>query len=222
MLAVDIPSGVDGSHRRGVPGVPPHAAATVTFAALKPGLLCRDGPAYAGQVVVADIGFDISVGPRPPGGDEDVAAWVPGRYPRAHKWRHAVWVVAGSPGMTGRGAAVRRRRVPRSARATCACTVPGDDVRAVRWRPWWWRARPTTGPARWWRGPTGSRWWPSDPGLGRGEGVRSEVGGLLAGVDRPVVVDGDALWVLGPGRPTVLASRSAPTVLTPHDGEFDA
>ena len=50
---------------------------TVTFAALKPGLLQGDGPRLAGEVVVADIGVPID---RPAIGlveDADVAAWCP-------------------------------------------------------------------------------------------------------------------------------------------------
>ncbi len=100
VLAVDVPSGVSGLTGV-VSGRPAHAAATVTFAALKPGLLCREGPAYAGQVLVADIGLDVSSARSHLVADEDVAGWVPGRSREDHKWRHAVWVVAGSPGMTG-------------------------------------------------------------------------------------------------------------------------
>ena len=77
------------------------AVRTVTFAALKPGLLLEPGRALAGEVIVADIGLDC----RAPG-----PAWSrPPTSPRgcrrarrdAHKWRAAVVVVAGSPGMTG-------------------------------------------------------------------------------------------------------------------------
>ena len=58
VLAVDIPSGLDG--RTGVAsGRVPRAVRTVTFAALKPGLLLGDGPAHCGEVVVADIGLDV-------------------------------------------------------------------------------------------------------------------------------------------------------------------
>src|SRR5487761_1766370 len=58
VLAVDIPSGVDGD-TGAAPGHPMRADRTVTFAAWKPGLLQGDGPAYAGEVHVADIGLDV-------------------------------------------------------------------------------------------------------------------------------------------------------------------
>jgi NAD(P)H-hydrate epimerase len=45
---------------------------------------------------------------------------------------------------------------------------------------------------------------------------------LAAAVDRPLVVDGDALPALGVDVTRILADRPAPTVLTPHDGEFAA
>ena len=59
VLAVDIPSGVDGLTGR-AGGAPARATATVTFAALKPGLLLGDGPDLAGEVELADIGLDVA------------------------------------------------------------------------------------------------------------------------------------------------------------------
>ena len=46
---------------------------------------------------------------------------------------------------------------------------------------------------------------------------------VVARVQLPTVVDGDGLFALawsGEGARAVLRARSAPTVLTPHDGEF--
>ncbi len=59
VLAVDIPSGVDGLTGVAVPGTLA-AAETVTFAAMKPGLLINDGQRLAGAITVADIGLDVS------------------------------------------------------------------------------------------------------------------------------------------------------------------
>src|SRR4029453_325043 len=59
VLAVDIPSGVDGLTGAAGDGVL-HADRTVTFAALKPGLLLPPGSIYPGAVEVADIGLDVS------------------------------------------------------------------------------------------------------------------------------------------------------------------
>jgi NAD(P)H-hydrate epimerase len=60
------------------------------------------------------------------------------------------------------------------------------------------------------------------PGLGRAPEASAEVRRLVAGTDRPMVLDGDALAALGRDAAAVLAGRGAPTVLTPHDGEFAA
>src|SRR5690606_41298156 len=100
VLAVDIPSGVDGLTGR-VLGRPMCAVRTVTFAALKPGLLLGEGPELAGQVEVADIGLDTSSARAGLVTDADVVAHLPQRAPDAHKWQAAAWVVAGSPGMSG-------------------------------------------------------------------------------------------------------------------------
>jgi hydroxyethylthiazole kinase-like uncharacterized protein yjeF len=58
------------------------------------------------------------------------------------------------------------------------------------------------------------------PGLGTGDDTRSGVRAMLS-ADLPVLVDGDGLSVLGEDAAPVLLGRSAPTVLTPHDGEYE-
>ena len=100
MLAVDIPSGVDGL--TGAAGRAPCCAArTVTFAALKPGLLLAAGPELAGEVEVVDIGLDVS-GARPTSSRPPTSpAGCPAGHAGAQVAGRACWVVAGSPGMTG-------------------------------------------------------------------------------------------------------------------------
>ena len=63
VLAVDIPSGVDGTTGE-IAGDAVQAAETVCFAARKPGLLFEPGRTHAGRVRVVDIG--IPVGRRRP------------------------------------------------------------------------------------------------------------------------------------------------------------
>ncbi|MFH0911050.1 MAG: NAD(P)H-hydrate epimerase, partial [Planctomycetota bacterium] len=55
VLALDLPSGLDAD-TGAVLGAAVCAERTVTFAALKPGLLQGEGPRLAGEVTVADIG----------------------------------------------------------------------------------------------------------------------------------------------------------------------
>ncbi|MBN2623272.1 MAG: NAD(P)H-hydrate dehydratase, partial [Acidimicrobiales bacterium] len=58
------------------------------------------------------------------------------------------------------------------------------------------------------------------PGLGRGAPTEAAIHHLAISAHVPVVVDGDGLTALGGQSAEVLARRDAPTVLTPHDGEF--
>ena len=56
VIAVDIPSGLDAD--TGLPrGIAVKAATTVTMAAAKKGFYVKEGPKYAGKIVVADIGW---------------------------------------------------------------------------------------------------------------------------------------------------------------------
>ena len=93
VLAVDIPSGVDGLTGVAVAGVL-QADQTVTFAAIKPGHLLHDGKRLAGAVTVADIGLDVtsamptwsSAPTSPSGGDRVLSARTSGCV-RSGSWR---------------------------------------------------------------------------------------------------------------------------------------
>ncbi|MDP9386469.1 MAG: bifunctional ADP-dependent NAD(P)H-hydrate dehydratase/NAD(P)H-hydrate epimerase, partial [Actinomycetota bacterium] len=99
VLAVDIPSGVDGLTGEAGDGAV-RAGHTVTFAALKPGLLLGAGRDHAGVVEVVDIGLDVSAA-RAHLVDDGDAALLPRRPRDAHKWQSAVFVAGGSAGMAG-------------------------------------------------------------------------------------------------------------------------
>jgi len=61
------------------------------------------------------------------------------------------------------------------------------------------------------------------PGLGRAESTVRDVREVLRHAPLPAVVDGDGLFALAwsdDGSERLLRDRPAPTVLTPHDGEF--
>jgi ADP-dependent NAD(P)H-hydrate dehydratase / NAD(P)H-hydrate epimerase len=219
VLAVDIPSGVAGL-TGAVPGGALRAVRTVTFAALKPGLLLGAGRPLAGEVVVVDLGLDVSAARAGLVERDDVVAWLPGRTADAHKWVAAVLVVAGSVGMTG-AAHLAAAAAQRAGAGMVRLGTPGleDDPG---------RPREAVGV----RLP--SRGWAEDalaaaarahalvlgPGLGATDATRAGVQGVLAGSSRPAVVDGDALTALGSAVGDVLRARGGPTVLTPHDGEF--
>jgi NAD(P)H-hydrate epimerase len=59
------------------------------------------------------------------------------------------------------------------------------------------------------------------PGLGRGERTLDTVREIASGCPKPLVLDADGLEAHR-GRLADLAGRTAPTVLTPHEGEAEA
>ena len=125
VIAVDIPSGVNGLTGEAPEGAV-HATRTVSFAALKPGLVLHPGRLRSGDVELADIGLDVSgarIGVVEP---SDVAAWLPDRAPDAHKWKSAVWVAAGSPGMTG-AAQMCARSALRAGAGSVRLGIPGSE-----------------------------------------------------------------------------------------------
>ena len=101
MLPVDIERHRRDHGREAVEALT--AARTVTFAALKPGLVLEPGRSKAGRVVVADIGLDVARAAAAVVEADDVAEWLPPRPASAHKWSASVLLIAGSAGMTGAG-----------------------------------------------------------------------------------------------------------------------
>ena len=221
VLAVDVPSGIDGL-TGAASGRPPVAVATVTFAAMKPGLLLADGPAHAGRVDVAQIGLDVG---SPVAGlftAADVVTAVPARSASAHKWHHAVAVVAGSPGMTG-AAVLCSTAALRAGAGYVRLTTPGATGPAPGLPPEVVVAqRPGAAPDVLLEDLERFAAVVVGPGLGRTSVALTAVGAVLDAATAPVVVDGDALHLLGPDPVGRLRARTAPTVLTPHDGEFAA
>src|SRR4051812_30523782 len=101
VLALDIPSGLHSDTGR-VLGRAVRASHTLSFIALKPGLLTLDGPDHCGEITVADLGLDVG----------EARAWVASpelfrgalkRRPRNfHKgMAGSVAIVGGAAGMSG-------------------------------------------------------------------------------------------------------------------------
>lgn len=145
VLAVDVPSGLDGTTGSAA-GAVVRATRTVTFFRRKPGHLLMPGRALCGEVVVADIAIPATVladGPGlPPGGERgaavSVATWANGpelwlaRFPlpRAdgHKYSrgHAV-VVSGPRHRTG-AARMAARGALRAGAGLVTVASPPDAV----------------------------------------------------------------------------------------------
>jgi NAD(P)H-hydrate epimerase len=229
-IAVDIPSGVDG--RTGAASGPVLPAdLTVCFAALKPGLCFEPGRALAGAVEVVDIGIDVP----PPKLDgvgvtegRDVVACIPRRTIDAHKWSvGGLFVVGGSSGMTGAPLMVSHAAM-RAGAGIVWCGVPGHDAAAAgSGSEVITKALPATddgaldqaaadvvldGLSRFGACVIG-------PGLGTAPMTASAVRRLVSDAPVPLLLDADGLNALA-GDLELVHDRSAPTVLTPHEGEY--
>ena len=220
VVAVDVPSGIDGATGE-VRGSPLPADLTVTFAALKPGLLFQPGRALCGEIVVADIGLDVSRARAHLVEAGDVVAAVPPRDPDTHKWRRATWVIGGSPGMTG-APQLAAMGAARSGAGYVRISVPGDEhtpgllpIEAVQIALSADLAFDPTEVARVQSMIIG-------PGLGRSVALTAAVRHAVATLDVALVIDGDALVALGEHVGDVVRERRHATVLTPHDGEYRA
>jgi NAD(P)H-hydrate repair Nnr-like enzyme with NAD(P)H-hydrate epimerase domain len=126
VLAVDVPSGVDALTGV-VSGRVLRADRTITFQALKPGLLFGAGASLAGHLEVADVGLELPVVNQHLLGAADVAAWWPRRAIDAHKWRGAVRVIGGSTGMVG-AARLCAEAAARGGAGLVKLSVPGQSI----------------------------------------------------------------------------------------------
>lgn len=104
ILAIDLPSGVQSDTGR-VLGCAVRATHTVTFIALKPGLLTLEGPDHCGEIHLHALGLDPA-GPRPARGfligNEVLATALQPRARNTHKGDYgSVGIIGGDHGMVG-------------------------------------------------------------------------------------------------------------------------
>jgi ADP-dependent NAD(P)H-hydrate dehydratase / NAD(P)H-hydrate epimerase len=221
IVAVDLPSGVNASTGE-VAAACVKAAVTVTMHGPKVGLEVAPGRFRAGALVVADIGLV----PRQTAHrlvTAQILEHVPRRRPEQNKYSAGtVLLVGGSRGLTG-APSLAAEAAFRADAGYVAVAVPDSTLDVFEQRLLEAVKLPcpeddgkistrAIEPIAEFAAKAGSL--ALGPGLGRGDGPREVVRRLLAELDRPAVVDADALHDLEP------FSRSAPTVLTPHEGEL--
>ena len=230
LLAVDIPSGLDGSTGL-VRGTALTADATITFFRLKPGHLIFPGRAHCGRLQLADIGLPDhvleAIAPRafvdrPPLWQHCLP--VPGRDGHKYSRGHAV-VLSGPAAQTGAarlaaagalhvGAGLVTVAAPPAALAILAAALTSVMTRVCD-------------------GPDALAELLADtrknaivmgPGLGvdtAAAAARAVLG--MRAPHRAIVLDADALTAFA-GKAadlaTAIAAAGAPVVLTPHAGEF--
>src|SRR5271166_1220880 len=219
VVAVDVPSGVDGGSGK-VRGVAVEAAATVTFFRLKPGHLLEPGRSLCGAIRLADIGIPASVLPRigPQAFVNAPVLWRQAlRRPDAmsHKYsRGAALVLSGPAHQTGAARLAART-------ALRAVAVNAAHLTAVMVAPY--------------SGAQGFEALLADerrraialgPGAGVGPDLRKLVSAGLttASKGRTIVLDADALTSFAgeAGQLAALIERGRnAVVMTPHEGEFE-
>ncbi|MFI0432466.1 MAG: NAD(P)H-hydrate dehydratase [Candidatus Nanopelagicales bacterium] len=219
VIAVDLPSGIDPD--TGVvadPNACIEAEVTVTFGALKAGLVLPDGCWRAGAVQLVDIGLDPYL--RPDTAAVDVmtlpgaAAFVapPGREDDKYT-RGVVGVVAGSQEYPGAGIlCTGAARFGGAGMVRYAGGAPDPVI--TRW--------PEVVPAR--QGPAKAgraEAWIVGPGGGTDDAARGRLADVLA-MDVPVLVDADAITLVAQDTQlrSAVVGRRAATLFTPHAGEF--
>lgn len=229
VIAADIPSGVHADTGI-VLGPAVRADVTVTFSAMKRGLLILPGAEHSGEIVVAEVGVPhelLAV----PGALEvpsaaDLRTLLPTPSPRDHKGsRGRVGVIAGSATYPGAavlavegalrlGAGYVVAVVPAPIGHFVTGAFPNALVRLVP---------ASTGGAIGEVGAVLAALADVDaavvgPGLTTDGAVSELVTALLERFDRPLLVDADALNVLA-GAEDPFARRTAPLVISPHPGE---
>ncbi|HEX7390473.1 MAG TPA: NAD(P)H-hydrate dehydratase [Acidiphilium sp.] len=207
LIAIDIPSGVDGA-TGAIRGFAPRATLTMTFVARKPGHLLYPGRAQCGETVCADIGMPAgAIAAITPGLWRNTPGlWrLPGLGASGHKYdRGHVTILAGEMS----GAAILAGNAALRAGAGLVTLAADHPVAAppgliVR-----------TGDPVGLLVDSRRKVWLCGPGLGAGRA--GDLLDTLIAAGRTVVADADALTACA-GTPDRLRGVA---VITPHAGEF--
>jgi ADP-dependent NAD(P)H-hydrate dehydratase / NAD(P)H-hydrate epimerase len=205
VAAVDIPSGVD-VQTGAVSGPAVHADLTVTFGGLKPVHALGD----CGRVELVDIGLDLAPTDVMSFDAADVAARWPVPGPKDDKYTQGVTgILAGSATYPGAAVLCAGAAVAATSGMVRYAGSAGQQVLS-HW-PEVIAAPSASAAGR-------VQAWAVGPGLGTDEAGASALWFALD-TALPVIVDADGLTILA-AHPDLVANRSAPTVLTPHAGEF--
>jgi hydroxyethylthiazole kinase-like uncharacterized protein yjeF len=213
VLALDIPSGLHSDTGR-VLAHAVRATRTVTFIALKPGLLTLEGPDHCGEIEVATLGVQLPAG----------LGWLaePGLFSAVRKRRPrnfhkgmagSVAILGGAEGMAGAALLAGRAALKLGAGRVYVGLL--DEAMALD----------PVAPELMLRHPDDALGQDLDaivagPGLGKGERAETLLGAALAS-DLPCVLDADALNLISESEDLrhACARRTAETLVTPHPAE---
>jgi hydroxyethylthiazole kinase-like uncharacterized protein yjeF len=221
VLALDIPSGINGD-TGAVMGCAVRATETVSFIALKPGLLTLEGPDHCGRLHCDTLGLAPAALLAPPGAllDASVRDLLPSRPRNFHKGNAgAVSVIGGADGMLGATFLAGRAAIKTGAGKVFLGLLAAADHAGA--------SAPAFDPLQ----PELMLRRPADamaaadvilagPGMGQSGAAFSALRAALA-ADCPLVLDADALNLMAGSiaLAELAARRRAPTLLTPHPAE---
>jgi ADP-dependent NAD(P)H-hydrate dehydratase / NAD(P)H-hydrate epimerase len=218
VLALDIPSGLD-SDTGMVRGIALPAHDTVTFIALKPGLLTRDGPDYCGNIRIADLGIATEEHVGADGRllrEVTVKHLIARRKKNSHKGLYGdVAIIGGAEGMVGAPLLAARAALKLGAGRVFAGIVAKDapsidpQCAEIMLR----EAEDILTLAN-------IRALIVGPGLGKSVAAKRL---LIRAIDTdwPLLIDADGLtWIAAePDLQLALHNREATTIITPHPAE---
>jgi hydroxyethylthiazole kinase-like uncharacterized protein yjeF len=215
VLALDIPSGIAADTGR-VLGRAVRATHTLSFIALKPGLLTLDGPDHCGEVSVADLGLDLKKLARPSAWKASPQLFADVLKPRPHNFHKgkagSLGILGGAAGMTGAALLAGRAALKLGAGRVYVGMLEETSIDPVT-------------PELMLRHPDDALGQDLDamvigPGLGQSERAQTLLGAVLAS-EQPCVLDADALNLLADDKDlrATCQKRGADTLVTPHPGE---
>ena len=223
MVAVDVPSGVDGASGA-VRGIAPRASATVTFFRRKPGHLLLPGRDLCGELVLAPIGIPATVldilAPQVAANHPDWwSALFPWPGPESHKYTRGHALIAGGAVMTG-AARLAARAAARAGAGLVTVAAPEPAFPVYAGALTAVIVQPVAGTERF-------RELLADPrrnavliGPGAGSGETRDMTLAALGGEETDRLDADALTVFADDREALFAAIRADCVMTPHEGEF--
>ena len=233
VVSIDLPSGLSADHVNPI-GEAVEADVTVALATPKASLLVPPAEAWAGELVIADIGIPDFVVDGVPGDrlelltPEEVSLMMPARPVDSHKGDFGhVLVLGGSLGKTG-AACLAGLGALRSGAGLVTVATPKSCLPPVAAATPEYMTLPLPETAE---GTVATDALASllsfrcdaiavGPGLGVGPDVAAIVQGLIERSNVPLVIDADALNALA-DTPELLKTRSdVPVILTPHPGEM--
>jgi NAD(P)H-hydrate epimerase len=234
VVSLDIPSGINGTTGKAA-GEFVRAQMTLTFGLMKSGLLINQGMESSGEVELVDIGIPRSVVENKRfqlfrTSAKAVAALLPRRSLRVHKYEVGkVFVLAGSKGYTG-AAALCANAVLRSGAGAIILAVPKSIYSILARKlseaivqPLPETSEGSVSPAAFEEIQKKLDWCDCaiiGPGLSQNSETGKLVWDILHSTGKPLLLDADALNVLGAQGVRQLRQAKGQLVVTPHTGEM--